>query len=174
MIRKATAEDIDAVSAIYRRIHEWEQAGRLSIGWLPEVYPVRATAERALRRGELYVLEEDGTVLASAILNDTQVDVYSEGRWRYEASHAFVMHTLTVDPLHGRQGLGRQFVAFYEAEAKRLGFSVLRMDTNEKNSAARALYARLGYREAGIVPCTFNGIPGVGLVLLEKQIEQER
>ena len=35
------------------------------------------------------------------------------------------------------------------------------MDTNEKNAAARRLYARLGYREAGIVPCVFNGIKGV-------------
>lgn len=26
-------------------------------------------------------------------------------------------------------------------------------------------------REAGIVPCTFNGIPGVGLVCLEKRLE---
>lgn len=32
------------------------------------------------------------------------------------------------------------------------------------------LYARLGYREAGIVPCVFNGIKGVGLVCLEKKL----
>ena len=44
------------------------------------------------------------------------------------------------------------------------------MDTNEKNAAARRLYARLGYREAGIVPCVFNGIKGVGLVCLEKRV----
>ena len=28
-----------------------------------------------------------------------------------------------------------------------------------------------GYREIGIVPTVFNGIPGVGLVLLEKNLE---
>ena len=42
---------------------------------------------------------------------------------------------------------------------------MLRMDTNEKNAAARRLYARLGYREADIVPCAFNSIPNVRLVL---------
>ena len=39
--------------------------------------------------------------------------------------------------------------------------------------AARRLYARLGYREIGIVPTVFNGIPGVDLVLLEKNLEQQ-
>ena len=44
------------------------------------------------------------------------------------------------------------------------------MDTNERNEKARAMYRKLGYREAGIIPTVFNGIPGVGLVLLEKRI----
>lgn len=44
------------------------------------------------------------------------------------------------------------------------------MDTNAKNTAARRLYARLGYKEVGIVDCTFNGIAGVKLVCLEKKI----
>ena len=42
------------------------------------------------------------------------------------------------------------------------------MDTNERNAAARSLYAGLGYQEVGIVSCDFNGIPGVRLVCLEK------
>ncbi len=42
------------------------------------------------------------------------------------------------------------------------------MDTNVKNQAARRLYAQLGYREAGIVDCNFNGMPGIKRVYLEK------
>ena len=45
------------------------------------------------------------------------------------------------------------------------------MDTNARNARARAMYRRLGYREAGIAPCVFNGIPGVELVCLEKSLE---
>ena len=45
------------------------------------------------------------------------------------------------------------------------------MDTNAINAAARAMYAKLGYREADIVPCVFNGIPNVNLVLLEKKLK---
>lgn len=56
----------------------------------------------------------------------------------------------------------------YEQYALDHGCPCLRMDTNARNTAARKLYARLGYWEAGIVPCNFNGIPGVQLVCLEK------
>ena len=43
-----------------------------------------------------------------------------------------------------------------------------RMDTTVKHQAARRLYAQLGYREAGIVDCNFNGMPGIKRVCLEK------
>ena len=47
------------------------------------------------------------------------------------------------------------------------------MDTNEKNSAARRMYAKLGYIESDMVPCVFNGIDGVNLVLLEKKLQAD-
>ena len=34
----------------------------------------------------------------------------------------------------------------------------------------RRLYQKLGYAEPDIVPCIFNGIPNVQLVLLEKKL----
>ena len=49
----------------------------------------------------------------------------------------------------------------------------LRMDTNEINAPARALYARLGYREADVVPCDFNGLGQIRLVCLEKRLDAE-
>lgn len=45
------------------------------------------------------------------------------------------------------------------------------MDINVKNQAARRLYAQLGYREAGIVDCNFNGMPGIKRVYLEKTLD---
>ena len=59
---------------------------------------------------------------------------------------------------------------FYEKYALEQGCPYLRMDTNVRNAAARRLYARLGYKEIGIVDCEFNGIAGVRLVCLEKSM----
>lgn len=172
MIRKATIRDIPAVAAIYEAIHTEEEAGRTTTGWIRGVYPTQKTAEAALELGDLYVLEENGEILAAARLNREQVDVYADVPWLYSAGEdqVFVLHTLVVSPGASGRGCGSRFVAFYEELARSMGCSVLRMDTNERNVIARRMYKKLGYREAGIAPCVFNGIPGVGLVCLEKRL----
>lgn len=172
LFRKAKAEDIDAVSRIYADIHTEEEEGRVTIGWIRGVYPERVTAEAALERGDLFVLEEEGEVWGTAIINQHQVDVYEGAGWSQEApcERVMVLHTLIISPAWSGRGYGRSFVKFYEEYAAEHGSPYLRMDTNARNRNARALYKKLGYREADIVPCVFNGIEGVQLVLLEKKL----
>ncbi len=172
MIRTATATDIVAVDAIYGRIHDAEEQGRFTIGWQRDVYPTAATARAALDRGELFVLEDGGAVIAAGVLNQTQVPEYALAHWAYPApdEQVMVLHTLVVDPLAQGRGYGRAFVAFYEDYARAHGCPYLRIDTNAKNTRARQMYAKLGYLERGAVPCTFNGIQGVSLVCLEKKL----
>lgn len=171
-IRTATRGDVDAVARIYDEIHTAEEAGELSTGWARGVYPTAATAEAAVERGDLFVLEEGGVICAAAIVNRVQVDVYAGAPWEHDApdGEVCVLHTLTVSPSAAGRGLGKRFVRFYEDYARENGMAELRMDTNARNARARAMYAALGYREIGVVPTTFNGIPGVDLVLLEKNI----
>lgn len=172
IIRKATARDIDAIERIYDRIHECEDAGKTTTGWLTGVYPVRKTAEDALKRDDLFVYESEGEILAVGIINKIQVDVYADCDWRYKAPNddVCVLHTLVVDPARAGKGIGTAFVNYYEDYAKQIGCTVLRIDTNERNTAARSLYAKLGFIEADIVPCVFNGIPDINLVLIEKKV----
>ena len=173
-IRKATKNDLDAVARIYDAIHDAEEAGKTTIGWIRDVYPTRETAEAALGRGDLFVLCDREIILGAAIINQIQVDCYAGAPWQYDApdDRVCVLHTLVIDPAAAGRGLGTKFVAFYEDHARLCGCPELRMDTNARNAAARRLYARLGYREIGIVPTVFNGIPGVDLVLLEKHLEE--
>ena len=172
MIRKALEADIPAVVSIYDKIHTEEENGRAAIGWIRGVYPTEDTARMALDRDDLFVQEDSGKIVGAAIINKTQVDAYEGGQWQYEAEAAEVMvlHTLVIDPDTAGRGFGKQFVASYEDYARKKGCKVLRMDTNSRNTRARAMYHALGYREAGIVPCVFNGIQGVELVLLEKTL----
>ena len=172
VIREAQEADLPQAAAIYDRILDRQERGLTYVGWLQGVYPTLSTARAAFQANEFFVLEEGGIVVASARINREQVDVYAQVPWVYPASadQVMVMHTLTVDPDRGRRGYGRVFVAFYEDYARKSGCTCLRIDTNEKNENARRLYAKLGYREAGVVPCVFNGIPGVNLVCLEKKL----
>lgn len=171
-IRKAIKSDLDQIEKIYYEIHTAEENREQTIGWIRDVYPVRATAESALQRDDMFVLEEGGELLGTAIINNIQVDVYKDGHWEYEApdDEVCVLHTLVISPYAKGRGCGRKFVKFYEDYALRHGCHELRIDTNERNSVARAMYKKLGYKEIGIVPTVFNGIPDVMLVMLEKRV----
>ena len=172
MFRKAEPKDLEAIAAIYDRIHDHEEAGKTTIGWIRSIYPTRATAQASIEVGDMYVEEVDGVVVAAAKINQEQVPEYANAQWQWEAPEdkILVLHTLVVDPEKGRGGYGKAFVAFYEDMARTMGCPYLRMDTNVRNVIARALYKGLGYTEVGIVDCQFNGIPGVQLVCLEKKV----
>jgi len=173
MIRLATEKDIAAIAAIYEEIHTEEEAGRLTIGWERRVYPTEATARASVEAGDMFVCERGGEIVAAAKINKEQVDVYADGEWEYPApdEKVCVLHTLVVSPSVQSSGAGREFVEFYESYALENGCPYLRMDTNEKNERARGFYKNAGYKEIGIVPCVFNGIEGVNLVLLEKKLQ---
>ncbi len=172
MFRKAVLSDLDAISRIYDAIHDREEAGLSHTGWQRSVYPMRSTAETAILADDFFVLEEDGEILASARINKIQVEEYKLVNWSHDARDAEVMvlHTLAVAPWAAGKGHGTRFVQFYEDYARENGCPYLRIDTNEKNARARALYKKLGYAEKGIIPCIFNGIKGVNLVCLEKTL----
>ena len=175
MIRKAVIKDLDAVGCLYQEIHDAESAGLITTGWIREIYPTKAVAEASLARGDLFVLEEDGHILGSGIINQLQVDVYEGAPWRYQVpdEQVCVLHTLVISPTVRGKGYGRAFIRFYETYALRHGCTELRIDTNERNLAARAVYSKYGYQEIDVVPTTFNGISGVNLVLLEKHLQNE-
>ena len=171
--RQAERRDAQAIADIYERIHDREEAGPVTVGWVRGVYPTYDSAMESIKVGDMYVGEADGQIIAAARINQDQVQpMYSQVDWQHQASdeQVLVIHTLVVDPLSSRGGYGRSFVRFYEDMARSMGCTCLRMDTNELNVPARSLYASMGYSEAGIIPCEFNGIPGVGLVCLEKRL----
>lgn len=172
MIRKAAEGDIEAVAKLYEDIHTAEEMGEVTTGWVRGVYPVRATAEMAVKRKDLFVLEDDGSIRGAGIINGAQDESYRQANWQYPAAdtQVCVLHTLVISPEHSGKGYGRAFLRFYEQYAGETGRPALRLDTNVKNTAARAMYAKRGYREIGIVPTQFQGIPDVKLVLLEKHL----
>lgn len=172
VFRKAVKDDLSEIIRIYAAAHTAEECEKITTGWVRNVYPIDSTAKEALQRGDLFVEIYDESIVGTAIINKQQSDAYKNGRWNYIVSEQeiMVLHTLVIDPMLMGKGYGKSFVGFYEAYAASQGCHYLRMDTQAKNKNARAMYKKLGYKEIGIVPCVFNGIDDVKLVLLEKKL----
>ena len=171
-IRRGKESDLEPIAKIYERIQDNEEKIKELTGWKKGIYPTIDDARDMLEKNELFVMEADGKVVASARINKAQVDVYSKAKWEYDApdDEVMVLHTLAVDPLEKGNGYGTAFVGFYERYALENGCHYLRIDTNAINAPARGLYKKLGYKEVGIVHCDFNGIRGIDLVCLEKKL----
>lgn len=173
IFRKATDNDTDAIANIYMDVHTMEEAGVTATGWKRGIYPVRDTVISSLKRDDMFVLEDDEGVCACGIINKIQVDVYEDAEWENDVpdDEITVLHTLAISPKVWGRGYGKLFVKYYEEYATKTNSPYLRMDTNETNLRARAMYKKLGYKEIGTVPCVFNGIDGINLVLLEKKVK---
>ncbi len=171
-IRKAKKADIDSIEKIYERIHDGEEKGLTTTGWIRNIYPTRKTAEDALSRNDLFVMMDEEKIVAVAVINQIQGDEYKYAAWKHRVKdhEIMVLHGLAVDPFQKNKGYGKAFIAFYENYAKQHDCVALRMDTNARNTSAKNLYQRLGYEEIGIVKCVFNGIPNVHLVCFEKYL----
>lgn len=172
MIHKATANDLEAVECLYGKMHDAKEAGLICTNWKRGVYPSRATALSALEQNSLFVMEEGGSLIGSAIINREQRDIYAGAAWEHIVPDNLVcvLHTMMILPEESGKGHGREFLAFYEQYAREHGCSELRVDTSEINLPARSMYAKHGYKEIGVAPADLNGIPDIRLVMLEKHI----
>ncbi len=172
MIRKAEIKDIDNVGSGYRELLLYEKEHGTSSNWVLDVYPVRATAENALKEGTLYVAEEEGIICGSAIFNHYQPKEYQKGAWKYyaEDDNVLVIHTLCIHPEHKGKGLGTAFVKFAEELAREKGCTVMRFDTWAGNEAAKALYTKLGYSTAGGAYVMLAGLIPEEQIFFEKKL----
>ena len=160
MIRPSNPQDLPAIAAIYEAILAEEDARPVSFtNWQRGKYPTIDTARQALEAGTFYVGEENGVLWGVVNLNSVQLPEYGAIPWTIPAAaeEVGVIHTLCIRPSCSGRGYAQQMVAFCEAEARRQGRTVIRLDTWEGNLPANGLYTTLGFHRAGATEFFFQG-----------------
>ena len=72
---------------------------------------------------------------------------------------------MAVAPEHRRRGLARLLLTELERRLAARGVTSLALEVRPSNEAARALYAALGYRQAGRRPRYYRNPPEDALIL---------
>lgn len=172
IIRKATAGDIDAVEKIYKEVHAHNMSNTNYCNWDNRIYPLRADAEGAEKAGTLYVFEEDGDVLGTAIFNHLQPPEYAQLEWnvKAEGNEVIVLHTLCVSTRARNKGIAKKFVSFGEELGRKLSCRAMRFDTSEFNKPAYGIYTGLGYAVVGKVLVHTSESMSQILYCFEKQL----
>lgn len=90
-------------------------------------------------------------------------------------THRAEIQKLLVHSAYRRQGLATALMAAAEAEAQRIGRTLIVLDT-EQGGVGELLYERLGYQRAGVIPgfarSSYTGTLH-GTVLFYKQLEPD-
>lgn len=160
MIRKAVQQDIEQVEKSYLELLLYEQEHGAYTAWKSGVYPTRETAEKSFADGHLYVMEQDGEICASIIVNQVQPREYDKIKWKYPAQseEVMVIHLLCVRPSKAGAGIGKAMVRFAIEEGKRCNCRTIRLDTGAQNKPAAALYKKLGFELAGTTTMAIGGL----------------
>jgi ribosomal protein S18 acetylase RimI-like enzyme len=129
-IRAATAADVPAIANIVDQAYRHYIA---RIGKPPE--PMLDDYVARVSEGTVWVLEDGAVIAAIIVLLPT--------------SNYLLLDNIAVAPAHQGLGLGRQLLAFAEAEALRRGYREIRLYTHQTMVENQRLYSSIGYEETG-------------------------
>jgi ribosomal protein S18 acetylase RimI-like enzyme len=129
-IRAATAADVPAIANIVDQAYRHYIA---RIGKPPG--PMLDDYAARVSEGTVWVLEDGAVIAAIIVLLPT--------------SNYLLLDNIAVAPAHQGLGLGRQLLAFAEAEALRRGYREIRLYTHQTMVENQRLYSSIGYEETG-------------------------
>lgn len=157
-IEKGTEKDIDELAKLYDTVNEYLNSGTNYPGWKKGVYPVRETAEEAVRDRTLFVLRMQGKIAGTVILNHVPETAYTGVDWGIEADddEILVVRTLAVHPSFMKCGTARGLLEFAKQYASETGMIALRLDVTSGNLPAISLYHKSGFRYVQTVDLGLN------------------
>src|SRR5438552_3464738 len=129
-IRAATAADVPAIADIVDQAYR-HYIARMGMppGPMLDDYAARVS------EGVVWVIEEGAAIAGIIVLLPT--------------TNYLLLDNIAVSPARQGLGLGRQLLAFAEAEALRCGYREIRPYTHQTMVEGQRLHASIGYEETG-------------------------
>lgn len=147
MIRKATLKDIDRIISITKAcasfmidkgIYQWN-----------EHYPNKAAFKNDVLRNELYVIEEDKTIVGCVVVSSFMDEEYIPVSWLTESNRNIYIHRLAIHPKYQGKGYAKKLMDFAEKFAKENNYTSVRLDTFSQNKRNQKFYELRSYKRLG-------------------------
>lgn len=152
-IRRASAQDINAVAAIIEGATDYLKQQGLP-QWQDGYGPTRADIEEDIRREEGYVDLLDGGICGYAAMTGSRDDWYETltgGSWDETHPEYGAIHRVAFDPSIRGKGLAKPFLRDLIAEAGKLGYRDLRIDTHPGNLIMQKVIVGAGFICRGLI-----------------------
>jgi GNAT superfamily N-acetyltransferase len=140
-VRACQADDLSRVAELLDEATVW--VGERGYEQWPLPYP-RGEIAAAIERGEVYVAELDGDVVATVtLLWDDEL------HWGERPPDAAYVHKLAVSRACAGQRIGHEIVEWADTTAAANGRTFLRLDCMRTNPGIRRYYEQLGFQHLG-------------------------
>ena len=146
IFRKAAKEEFYKIRSLYWNLIDREQDDPSFPHWKKGIHPSDEMIQDSIDKGNLYVLVDDGEIVACVIANDEKVEGYADAPWQIDSDDVIVLHVLAVHPNHRGKGLARKLVENVIEQERKAGKKALRLDVIENNTTAEKLYQKLGFQ----------------------------
>jgi GNAT superfamily N-acetyltransferase len=148
MIRKAIHDDVLQAAQVLEEV----KTDMLNNGidqWDQE-YPNLKVLTEDTEKGEGFVYEEEGKVLAYMALNELCDEEYNDLNWKTPTPF-IVIHRLYVKPAAQGKGISSKMIRYAEEFAIQNQYQSIRFDAFSLNDTANIVYTKKGYDLVGTV-----------------------
>ncbi len=145
--RLGKPEDIEAITALIQEaIKEMEKH---NIYQWDELYPTAEDFEADIRKGNLYIAEENEKIVALYVVSGESDEAYNNAEWKYPRETSLVLHRFCVSPGFQNRGIGKKVLNKIESQIRSMGYESIRLDVFTENPFAQKLYRNNGYEVRG-------------------------
>ena len=147
-IEIGSEKDIKQLEKLYDDLNDYLNANINYPGWIKGIYPVRETAETAIKEKTLFTLKIDNIIAGSIILNQKPENAYNDVTWSINTNinEIIVIHTLVVHPKFMKHGIAQKLMNFTKLYALEKYIKSIRLDVAVQNLPAISLYEKSGYK----------------------------
>lgn len=146
IFRLAKEKDIDKV---YEVLIALINKNYRDLNWNAN-YPNKQTIISDIKMRELFILEEEDTIIGAVVLNKNGEEAYNDLNWLSEAPEIYA-HRFFVNPQVKGKGYGRILMEACENYLINKGYKSIRLDTFSGNKTAQKFYEGQEFLKVGQV-----------------------
>lgn len=151
MFRKAKLDDVNQIMKIIAQAQEYLKLQ--GIDQWQNGYPNKEVIENDIKNDASYVVEEDGKVIAIAMISfdgEKDYDKIYDGKW-ISNSDFLVIHRVAVDNDYKGQGIAGKIITEAEKLCIRRNIKSIKIDTHRDNLSMQKLLKKNGFEYCGII-----------------------
>jgi GNAT superfamily N-acetyltransferase len=153
-LRKTAEKDIDRVMRIIKEAQDYFK--KSNIDQWQDNYPSIQTIKDDIAKGDSYVLLNDETIVAAAVISFDEEVTYRkiyDGQWLSNGEYA-VIHRLAVDHNYKGLGISSEIIRNVERMCVEKGVHSIKVDTHEQNLSMQRLLLKNDFSYRGFIYLT--------------------